>query len=207
MRSKWADRILLVGVASAIFGAVVAFALYMARAPEWVEQLVAANPSWDIGRSANGWLAVTEKATGARLRVPEIEAGPYRMTRVPCAEMEKAAPPWFRTPPDTTATPALACVRLDAPGHDVYITNFRTTLEVPEIWEDFYEPLTRDYHYDGSGGGTISSASAIDSRRFGNVVSYNVSSRQSGDSRDTLLAAFYVEGKATVVVTFRDIKR
>ena len=129
------------------------------------------------------------------------------MTRVPCAEMEKAAPPWFRTPPDTTATPALACVRLDAPGHDVYITNFRTTLEVPEVWKDFYEPPTRDYHYDGSGGGTVSSASATDSRRFGNVVSYNVSSRQSGDSRDTLLAAFYVEGKATVVVTFRDIKR
>ena len=89
------------------------------------------------------------------------------MTRVPCAEMEKAAPPWFRTPPDTTATPALACVRLDAPGHDVYITNFRTTLEVPEVWKDFYEPPTRDYHYDGSGGGTVSSASATDSRRFG----------------------------------------
>ncbi|MCE9660405.1 MAG: hypothetical protein K8R60_17730 [Burkholderiales bacterium] len=206
MRSKWADRLLLVGAAGLIFGAVVALAQYLSRPSEWAQQLSEANPAWDVARSASrgsGWLDVTEKASGARLMIPEGEGGPYAMARVPCAEMTKAAPPWFRVPPDASDAPALPCVRLTAPGRDVWITNFRTTLEVPEIWEDFYEPLIRDYPYGGSGGGSWAAAS--DASRHANVISYGVSPYDASDRRETHLAAFYVDGRATVVVTFRDV--
>jgi hypothetical protein len=203
MRSYWADRLLLVGSAALIFGAVIAFALYLSRWPEWVQQLVDANPAWELGRASSNWLEATEKTSGARLLIAESEAGPYAMTRVPCAELTRAAPPWFRTPPDGSAAPAQPCVRLTAPGHDVWITNFRTSLEVPEIWEDFYQPLIRDYPYGGSGGG--STVAASDARRFANNVSYSVTAHDANDRRETRLAAFYVDGQATVVVAFRDV--
>ena len=205
MRSKWVDRLLLVGTAALIFGAVVAFALYQSRWPEWVQQLVDANPAWHVGQSPRGWLEVTERASGDRLLIAESEAGPYALTRVPCAEMLELAPPWFRTPPDTADAAAFPCVRLVAPGRDVYVTNFRTTLEVPQIWEEFYEPLTGDYRYGSSGGS--STVEATDSSRFANFVSYTVSADDAADTRDTRLAAFYVEGQPIVVVAFRDLKR
>lgn len=203
MRGKWADRLLLVASAALIFGAVVAFGLYRSRLPERVQSLVDLNPAWEVGRSASTRLEVAERASGARLLIAESEAGPYAMTRVPCAEMTKAAPPWFRVPPDASAAPPLPCVRLRAEGHDVWITNFRTTLEVPEIWEDFYAPLIRDYPYGSSGGS--STVAASDPRRFANAVDYSVTPQDPSDRRETRLAAFYVDGEATVVVAFRDV--
>ena len=209
-----------------VVGAVVAFQAWQdQQLPESVQQLVDFNPGWVIVDAKRGQLTVTEIASGASLMISASEAGPYVLKRVPCSELSEATPDWFRLPPPDTDPGLIGCVKLSAPGHEVYVTNFRTTLGVPEIWTEFYEPLLGDYpvgywggsstvgeppprHPAASGAASGSSAEAPasdDGDRHRNTLSYNVEPRTANPTRRTHLDAFYVDRKPMVVVAFRNV--
>ena len=161
-RSKRTSPLPAIAGAVVLAGVLVAGVFWWQQPAESVQQLIDANPEWRIEKSSHGQLRVTERATGAGLLVAEDEAGRYLLRRVPCAEMAPLVPAWFRLPPDASDPGPIGCVHLSAPGHAVYVTNFRTALGVPEIWRDFYEPLLGDYEVDSWGGSSIAVERASD---------------------------------------------
>jgi hypothetical protein len=101
-----------------------------------------------------------------RIRLVGVAGGDRRLCAVRRPSAARARVAAFRSESE--------CLRLSADGHDAYVANFRTALEVPAIWEEFYEPLIRDYPLESHGGGSTHSTAASDPARSENYLTYLV---------------------------------
>ena len=118
---------------------------------EEVAQLTASNPGWSVDTQAD-WLVLTENATQRRVVLPPDQAGPHSVRRVPCAEVARAYPAWFRVPGDSSESEPLACVHVAGPQVDAYVMNFLTALEIPALWDELYAPLVEQARRGAWGG-------------------------------------------------------
>lgn len=202
----------LVGIAAAVWWAL--------QPPEEIAALMASNPDWSVDTDS-GWVVLTEHATQQRVVIASEHIGPHTVQRVPCTEVEKAFPPWFRVPGDSSESEPLACVHLSGAGEDMYLMNFLTTLEIPKIWDDLYGPIVdaaklpyAGGHSSGGRGGrklareTIGVAArpplpGASGPRGSATLSYVIDPEPGSGQRETHIQAVHVGDETLVVATFR----
>jgi hypothetical protein len=125
------------------------------------------------------------------------DAGPYLAQMTPCNSVIPRMPGWFRLPTDAAPT---ACLEIAVDDGTVLVLNFQTSNGIPELWDEFYEPLVSAAGLDYRGGSA--SGPGVGTNRAPRSLSYTV---DGPDGVDDLLSidAFFRDDKTLAVVTLR----
>jgi hypothetical protein len=199
---------------------VVGLVWWALQAPDEIAALRASNPGWSVD-SALDWVILTENATQRRVVIAGEQVGAHVVRSVPCAEVEKAAPPWFRVPGDSSETEPLACVHVSGPGQDAYVMNLLTALPMPEVWDQHFGPLVeaaklpswgghsmggrrgRKLDRDSIGAAARPPLPGASGPRGSGSLAYGVDPAPGSGQRETRLHATHVGDETLVVATFR----
>jgi hypothetical protein len=193
---------------------------YALRPSDETAELIARNPGWTVDSSL-GWVVMTEHATQRRVVIAPEQIGPNAVRTVPCAEVEKAYPAWFRVPGDSSETEPLACVHVAGEDQDAYVMNFLTALEIPKLWDEVYAPLVDAAKRPYSGGHSMAGRKGrkldreaigaaarpplpgASGPRPGGSLGYAIDAEPGSGERQTNLQATHVGDETLVVATFR----
>jgi len=159
-------------------------------------ELARANPGLEITVTGGGHLRVSSRDGADQVYMRKTDAGPFGARLVSCDAVRTHLPAWFKLPDDARPT---TCLEIAADDGPVQVLNFTTAIEIPDLWDKFYEPMVDAQHLDYVGG---SASGRRENRKPPPSLSYSIDG-PDGTDRAMSIDAFYQDDITLAVITLR----